>query len=72
MSIAEELTDDRCLDAMAVRIRYGGRSDMWIWRLLENDAEFPRPLVIRNKRYWKLSELLSWEEKRRRVDASAP
>jgi hypothetical protein len=63
--------NDVCLDARGVRERYGGRPDMWLWRLLESDRDFPRPLVIRRKRYWRLSELLGWEEKRRRVNATA-
>jgi hypothetical protein len=63
--------DDVCLDAMQVRVRYGGRSDMWIWRLLENDPDFPRPLVIRNRRYWRLSELTKWEETKRSAGHAA-
>ena len=60
---------DVCLDAMGVRMRYGGRSDMWLWRRLQKDADFPRPIVIGNKRYWRLSELVAFED-RRRADAS--
>jgi predicted DNA-binding transcriptional regulator AlpA len=25
--------------------RYGGRSDMWLWRILKNDPRFPRPMT---------------------------
>ena len=56
---------DVCLDAMQLRVRYGNRSDMWIWRLLENDPTFPRPMVIRNRRYWRRSEIQAWEETKR-------
>jgi hypothetical protein len=64
-AIPQTAETDIYLDAMKVRVRYGGRSDMWIWRLLENDPDFPRPLVIRNRRLWKLSELISWEDSKR-------
>ena len=59
-------SEDTCLDAMQLRVRYGNRSDMWIWRLLENDPSFPRPLMIRNRRYWRRSEIEAWEETKRR------
>ena len=62
---------DTCLDSMQVRMRYGGRSDMWLWRLLENDPCFPRPLMIRNRRYWRLSEIERWEETKRSATHAA-
>ena len=51
------------LTAAQVRQRYGGVSDMALWRWL-NDAElqFPRPtLVVKGRRYWLESELQNWE-----------
>jgi hypothetical protein len=56
---------------MAIRTRYGGRSHMWIVRLLENDPTFPRPLLIRGRRYWRLSELTAWEETKRSANDAA-
>jgi hypothetical protein len=44
-----------------VRQRYGNASDMWLWRRLRDDSKFPRPIEIRKRRYWKLSELIMWE-----------
>ena len=29
-----------------VRKRYGGRSQMWLWRKLKYDPKFPRPLLM--------------------------
>jgi predicted DNA-binding transcriptional regulator AlpA len=53
-------------------MRYAGRSDMWIWRRLKNDPDFPKPFIIGNKRFWRLSELLAYEElKRGRQHATA-
>jgi predicted DNA-binding transcriptional regulator AlpA len=53
--------DDLCLPAPEVRRRYG-RSDMWLWRMLQDEnSGFPKPLVINNRRYWRLADLRDWE-----------
>ena len=50
------------LTAPQVRHRYGNRSDMWLWRLLKNQASgFPLPLIINRRRYWRLGDLEAWE-----------
>ena len=50
------------LTAPQVRHRYGSRSDMWLWRLLKNEASgFPKPLIINGRRYWRLEDLEAWE-----------
>jgi predicted DNA-binding transcriptional regulator AlpA len=54
-------SDDCFLTAVQVRQRYGNASDMWLWRLLRDDSNFPRPIEIRKRRYWKLSDLIAWE-----------
>jgi predicted DNA-binding transcriptional regulator AlpA len=52
------------LPAAKVRERYGV-TDMSLWRWLHNEAlSFPRPLEINGRRYWKLADLISWEESR--------
>jgi predicted DNA-binding transcriptional regulator AlpA len=53
------------LTASQVKRRYGGRSDMWLWRLLKNDEGFPRPLVLCGQRLWSLSELEAYEGSKR-------
>lgn len=50
------------LTAMQVRRRYGGRSDMWLFRALQEDPTFPRPIKLRGQRYWRLAELVAWEQ----------
>ena len=52
-------SDDYFLTAVQVRQR--NASDMWLWRRLRDDSNFPRPIEIRKRRYWKLSELIAWE-----------
>ena len=41
-----------------VRKRYGGRSQMWLWRKLKYDPKFPRPLLMgKNLRLFDDAEL---------------
>ncbi len=56
-------TDGGYLTAGQVRARYGGRSDMWLWRRLEDDPHFPKPMRVKTKRYWRVADLLEWEER---------
>ncbi len=54
--------DDVLLTAPKLRARYGGVSDMCLWRWLHDEGMgFPQPLLINRRRYWKLSDLLRWE-----------
>lgn len=42
--------------------RFGGISDMTLWRWLQDPAlNFPRPLVINRRRYWRLADIETWE-----------
>lgn len=52
------------IDAPQLRRRYGGRSDMWLKRIMETDPEFPRPMVLNRLRYFRIAELVAWERKR--------
>lgn len=51
------------LTAAQVRARYGGVSHMWIERLLKRAPDFPRPVTLGGSilRFWRLSELETWE-----------
>jgi predicted DNA-binding transcriptional regulator AlpA len=50
------------LSAAQVRERYGV-SFMWIERRLADHPDFPRPLYIGRRRFWKLASLEAWERK---------
>ena len=53
------------LNAAQVRSRYGGMSDMALWRWLHNDElGFPQPIRINGRRFWKATALSAWERKR--------
>lgn len=62
--------DETYISAAQLKRRFGGRSDMWIWRRQQDD-NFPTPLRISGQRYWKLSELQKWEESKREVADAA-
>jgi hypothetical protein len=49
------------LSSEAVRDRYGNCSRSWLDRRLRYDPNFPRPLRVGARRFWKLAELVEWE-----------
>jgi hypothetical protein len=50
------------LTAAQVRQRFGGISDMALWRWLhDEDLKFPQPLYIQRRRFWRASDLTAWE-----------
>jgi len=62
------LTNHDCLylTSLQVRARYGGVSDMALWRWLRNPKlGFPRPIKINGRNYWRLDELEAWERRNR-------
>ena len=62
--MSDENTSNSMIPAVAVRARYK-ISNMTLWRWLENQKlEFPRPISINGRRFWRLEELLGWEKSR--------
>jgi len=55
------LPDAAYIDAPQLLARFGGRSHMWLVRLLERDKSFPRPVKIGRLRFFKIAELTAWE-----------
>ncbi len=65
VSVVEHPDADVFLDARAVRRRYGGRSEMALYRWIRDpDLGFPAPIYILAYRYWRLADLLEWERTR--------
>jgi hypothetical protein len=53
--------DDMLLPAALVRRRYNC-SDMFLWRQLHREgSQFPTPLRINGRRFWRLSALVEYE-----------
>jgi predicted DNA-binding transcriptional regulator AlpA len=60
------------LNAVQVRTRYGGISDMTLWRWIHNkELGFPKPTRINRLRYWEDSKLTEWERMCRLADGEA-
>lgn len=59
--MSEQSADDTLLRTTHVRARYGSVSHMWIERRLADDPNFPRPLYIAKRRFWRLADLINWE-----------
>jgi predicted DNA-binding transcriptional regulator AlpA len=58
--------DARYLTAGQVRVRFGGVSDMWLWRYMR-DHGFPKPARFGGRtsaRHWLLSDIEKWERQR--------
>ena len=57
-------TEQILLTARDVETRYGGvsRNTLFRWQR-DPELEFPRPVVIRGRRYWRIEELAAWEDR---------
>jgi hypothetical protein len=56
---------DQLLTARQVRARYGDICEMTLFRWVHDGRlGFPRPRYINQRRYWRLSELVAWEQTR--------
>jgi len=51
---------ERRIQAQAVRELCGGVSDMWLWRRLDSDPSFPRPVYIAKRRFWREADIIQW------------
>jgi predicted DNA-binding transcriptional regulator AlpA len=55
-----------------LRARFGGISDMTLWRWLNRpEMHFPKPAIIERRRYWRIAEIESWEESQLRSRRAA-
>src|SRR5262249_21781178 len=63
---------DVLLRSVAVRRRYGDCSDMWLYRRLHEDSGFPKPLYVGQVRFWRLSDLVRWENAQAELPAPQP
>lgn len=55
----------RIIPARTVRELCGGVSDMSLYRWLNNERlDFPPPIYIQKRRYWREAEIHDWIERR--------
>lgn len=43
-------------DAARIRSLFGNRSDMWVWRRIQ-DGTLPKPIIIGRRRYWHQADI---------------
>jgi len=56
--------------ATAVRDALGGVSDMTLWRWLNDPAlNFPKPIYIARRRYWREADVSAWLDAQAEVAA---
>jgi predicted DNA-binding transcriptional regulator AlpA len=62
--------NDKRIPARDVRNICGGVSDMTIWRWLNDPAlNFPKPIYIARRRYWKEADVTAWLDAQAEVAA---
>lgn len=55
----------RIIKAQDLRAICGGISDMTLWRWLNDQSlDFPRPIYLGRRRYWRETEVLAWLDAR--------
>ncbi len=55
--------EHKLIPAKTVRELCGGISDMSLWRWLNDPAlNFPKPVYIQKRRFWREAEILDWIE----------
>ncbi|TPE53226.1 helix-turn-helix transcriptional regulator [Amaricoccus solimangrovi] len=63
--VPEKSATHLLISATGTRQICGGISDMTLHRWLSDPAlNFPRPVYIRKRRFWREAELLAWLEER--------
>lgn len=57
--------EQKIIQASSVRSLCGGISDMTLWRWLNDQSlDFPRPIYLGRRRYWREAEVLAWLDAR--------
>ena len=59
---------ERRINAAAVRDLCGGVCDMTLWRWLDQ-RDFPKPVYIAKRRYWKTASVIDWLDAQERERA---
>ncbi len=60
---APDLDDEALLNSTQTKARCGNVTDMCIWRWLRDPrVQFPQPVKINKRNYWRLGDLRRWQE----------
>lgn len=53
--------DAAWMTAKQLMAHFGGVSQMWLWRKIETDPDFPRPVFIGRFRYFRVDEVEAYD-----------
>ena len=63
--VPEQFASARRIQAQDVRALCGGISDMSWWRWINDPAlDFPRPVYIARRRFWREADIIAWLDAR--------
>ncbi len=63
---APDLDDEALLNSAQTKARCGNVTDMCIWRWLRDPrVQFPQPVKINRRNYWRLGDLRAWQAEHR-------
>ena len=70
VTVALHADDDTLLTSNQTRARVGNVSHMCIWRWIRDErVQFPQPIQINRRNYWRLGDLRRWQAKRTQIAA---
>lgn len=70
--LAPDLDDEALLNSAQTKARCGNVTDMCIWRWMRDErVQFPAPIKINRRNYWRLGDLRAWQAQRREHSQSA-
>lgn len=70
MIVALHADDDTLLTSNQTRARVGNVSHMCIWRWIRDErVQFPQPIQINRRNYWRLGDLRRWQAARTQIAA---
>jgi predicted DNA-binding transcriptional regulator AlpA len=70
--ISLQTEEERLANSAQTKLFFGDVSDMWLHRRLVDPASnFPRPIMIGKRRYWKIGDLRQWRDAQPRKAAAA-
>jgi predicted DNA-binding transcriptional regulator AlpA len=65
MSVISLRPSKTYLTGPQLRVRYGRKSHVWLWRMIRNNPDFPRPYRINHQLYFDQSEVDAFDRERR-------
>lgn len=69
---APDLDNEALLNSAQTKARCGNVTDMCIWRWLRDPrVQFPQPVKINRRNYWRLGDLRAWQNQHRAQNKQA-